>query len=230
MAAEELKATLSNSNKIGVNLAEGMPQADAAEVKKHLLKENPERQQAVQRLLKGIVPIADIVQIGNSYYSIEPIGDELADVVEIESEIASDIALLRFVFRDTDHRLKYTDHKYINVAKLSERKYYLYDLGKIDFWSRDSLLAKGKARRFLMTCPEGTSHRLFSKCHQLIELLESPLGHELVNDIVRASGHSIAGLFALHKIRDYDSQLFINEIVARCRKTLTLFENGNGNV
>lgn len=230
MALERLKATLSNSNKLGINRVEGTGQSGESERQRHLLKENPERQQVVQRLLKGIVPIADIVQIGSSYYSLEPTEDELEDTVEIESEIASDIALLRFIFRDTDHRLRYSDHKYINVAKLNERKYYLFDLGKIDFWSRESLLAKGRARRFLQTCPEGTSKILFSKCNRLIELLESPSGQDLVHGIIQASGQEIQQLFALHKVKDYDAELFANEIIARCKKTLVLLENGNGNI
>jgi hypothetical protein len=101
-------------------------------------RKEPEKQQAVARLLKGFVNVSDVVRIKGQWYSYEP---KLSSAPQ-ESPAAAEASqwILRCLFRDTDHRvLNYSEVPEFSFfphnARVEDGKHMFFDFANVEFWA-----------------------------------------------------------------------------------------------
>ena len=95
---------------------------------------SPQVQAFVAKLLKGIIPISDVVSIkdamGKEYFFSKQIHLEDYDVVSTKDEIQACTLLLQYIFNDSDHDIEidYTHDDNLN-ARYANGKFVFFDFG-----------------------------------------------------------------------------------------------------
>ncbi|MGB4076639.1 MAG: hypothetical protein WBK28_02970 [Minisyncoccia bacterium] len=154
-------------------------------------------EQVVARMLKGILPVSDVVHDPHPrldvYYSKKMPLSSIEKKTSPE-EIAADIALFRFLFGDADHALHsdFTTHdgESRNIIYKNERVVYFdFEMARRGFFgSRD-------VQQILKTCSPSTRSHLEHKLALLTERFGGADGRRFLEAIIESTGKNIALLF-----------------------------------
>lgn len=184
-----------------------------------LISENPKKQQFITRFLKSFVNTADILEYEEKYYSVKTNEQSLKRTEKMDEALYVDILILRFLFNDFDHRLKYLDNKYYNVKVFEDKKYYLFDFGKLDFWRK---VNNERMLEILNKLNIEQRQYMQKVLKSILDLYSSVVGKELMDSIVTYSKKEICEIFERGDSEKYDVEFFRTELLNRVQNMLNI--------
>lgn len=181
---------------------------------------NPQKQQVISRMLKGIINVADIVSIkketGTEFYS-RILPHENIQQKSDKNEVIANVMLLELVFGDYDHRfteefgLSDTEHLNLRVDQ-NVASYFDFDRANFDtIINLDNL--KGEKYEVL--------RYLRVRLEELEARFKGEEGKAFLESIIRASGKTIAELFPYME-KDTSVEDFQDMILKRIAETRAL--------
>ena len=171
------------------------------------LREHPKTQLALSLILKSFINVADVIQIGEKYYSFQPQSKGLENFNMSEVEIESDLLVLRLVFNDKDHINRGAKGRAINLERIGENQFYIYDLGKGElFWLLTYPNNVHRIEEGLRYADAETKTLLKSKLDKMYNFYTSKDGDDLLESIFKRVDCSIDSLF--HPFSKKENTLF----------------------
>ncbi|MDB5190369.1 MAG: hypothetical protein JWN49_695 [Parcubacteria group bacterium] len=183
---------------------------------------DPERQQAIARMLKGIINVADIVSLegesGKEFYSKVLAHDKIVQKTN-HQEIEADIMLLKSVFGDVDRDLyqeqgmKDAEHHNLRI-KANAVSYFDFASARFNYQLNPEYLEMHDFEVIDL---------LESKLDMLEERFKGEEGKQFLNSIIVASGKSLTELFPRKQesasINDFHTMIL--ERIAKAKAVVT---------
>lgn len=159
-------------------------------------EKQPQKQQAIARLLKGIINVSDLIETPQGFVSKEM---PLEKVVEPSrrNEVLADIELLSLVFNDYDHALE-GEHNLDGAVAASGHQNLRVENDRVAYYDFDrGTLARAVVPKLRREVPEGALRILVDKLDALYERFRGEEGKQFIASIVSASGMRARDLFPL---------------------------------
>jgi len=184
----------------------------------------PERQQAIARLVKGIVNVADIVQVParNAYYS-KVMPHERIGQGTPPDEVLADVELLHLVFGDGDR--KYYPELGTQDAEHSNLR---YEDGKATYFDFEDADLAGRIRLGPGKHTSASLAHLARKLSELRDHYEGEDGLRLIRSILADSPASLYQLFPYALEMNESPEKFQEGLLRRIGQAEQLVENMRG--
>ncbi len=184
-----------------VGVANGGNKIVAAEGVRYInINQYPERQEAVVRMLKGIMNVSDIVKVNNGenppiYYSKEMPIDRVQQETSLE-ETQADHFILKQVFGDFDH--KFSAEKINNTERRDGRSIH-YDFGNANPMNMDDAMYSFKLlEKDIATLSTEETGVVLQKLDALQKRFAGADSERFISSIIKASGMEPIKLFGLY--------------------------------
>ena len=159
-------------------------------------EKQPQKQQAIARLLKGVVNVSDLIETPQGFVSKEMPLENVTEPTRM-NEVLADIELLSLVFNDYDHALE-GDHNLDGAIAVSGHQNLRIENGRATYYDFDrGTLARAVVPKLREEVPEGALRILVDKLDALYGRFRGEEGKQFIAAIVAASGMRARDLFPL---------------------------------